>query len=451
MLYYLILIIFGIINAFLSEFLYVLIGSLLFSGQGALVLLIGPIYIFSTSIPFLYFLFLLVEIPIAVLVSTLLLRRLNRSEQRYIVSFLIAVVLFIILQIAALVIPPLFKQAATERKNPIESGAKQYDFSQATLFDSRQSAKNTLSIEGNKIVWIEHTKEYPTYPNNIWNVFLFEFDSATSQGVSTQVSNLDNAKHGSPESAGVFDGKVYWTQDADLYVYDSPSKKSELLVKGVGHIYGKYKNFLIYSHGSNPSIYGIKESGLFVYDQSSKQETDLSSQIANAFGIISKDEYLCYASAKNPSFGKNLIGRYNILTKQNDSVKTELENIQLTYGFQVLDCNGKYIAYKFGAQTTPGTPSPTELRIYSFDQDKNILVKRFDNRIGSVQGKFVGDAFYYSSDDNKILKRDLIGGVESVILSESGLADWDIDNSYVVYQKETGGYKSNLYLQKIQP
>src|SRR3989344_1560669 len=175
MLYYLLLIVLGIINAFLSEFLYILIGSLLFRGEGVLVLLVGPIYLFSTSIPFLYFLFLLVEIPVAVLLSTLALRKLNHSGQKYILSIFVAIVLFIILQIAALVIPQLFKQAATERKNPIvESGAKQYDFSQAALFDSRQSAKNTLSIEKNKIVWIEHTKEYPTYPKNIWNVFLFE-------------------------------------------------------------------------------------------------------------------------------------------------------------------------------------------------------------------------------------------------------------------------------------
>ena len=189
---------------------------------------------------------------------------------------------------------------------------------------------------------------------------------------------------------------------------------------------------------------------MFAYDLSNKQEVDLTSQIASAFGIISRDEYLCSATTKNQVSGKNTIGRYNLLTKQSDVVKTELENIQLTYGFQVLDCNAKYVVYKFGPQMSPGTPSPTELRIYQFDQGKDILVKRFDINIGLVQGKLFGDNFYYSSDDKKILNRDLTSGTENAVLTETGLADWDIDEGYIVYQKNTGGYNSNLYLQQIQ-
>ena len=99
---------------------------------------------------------------------------------------------------------------------------------------------------------------------------------------------------------------------------------------------------------------------------------------------------------------------------------------------------------------SPGTPSPTELRIYQFDQGKDILVKRFDINIGLVQGKLFGDNFYYSSDDKKILNRDLTSGTENAVLTETGLADWDIDEVYIVYQKNTGGYNSNLYLQQIQ-
>ncbi|MBI3305145.1 hypothetical protein HYZ80_02390 [Candidatus Parcubacteria bacterium] len=458
MLFYFLLIIAGVLNALLSGSLYGLLGSLLFKRGGALVLLVNPIYIFSTSIPILYFYFLLLEIPIASFVVLFLFRRLDQSGRKYIFSFLLTVIVFSVLQFIAIVVPPFFQQATIERKNPIEQGTKRYDFSQAVIFNSRLSAKNTLRIEKNKIVWIEHTKEPPTYPKNIWDVFLFEFAPTTSQGTATQLTHLEDARDGSAESAGVFDGGVYWTQDAKLYTYNPSSGKAELISEGVSAIYGKSSNYLVASHGSNPNIYGVKKGNLFLYDLATKREVDLSSLNENVpfggastpFNVMVGGSNVCYEISGG-------IKRYGLTTQQRDSIA----------GDTLIDCQNNYVAYAYKIGPSASDPTTTlTVKVDQMEPRKTVFTKEMrdpTNRVW-VRGRLDNNRFYFSfgtgnafSDSdyepgaNSIARVDLATGKEAIILTQNKIMDWDIDADYLVYQKSAGGYNTHLYLQGVSP
>jgi len=442
MFYYLALIILGLINAYLSGLLYIFLGSLLFR-EGFLVLLASPIYLYSISIPLLYLLFLLVEIPVAVLFSSFLLKKIKKMEQRLLSSFLISIIIFVILQILFFIVPAFFNQTAEKNENPVESGIKQYNFLEKNIFNNRQSAKNNLKIEGSNIVWIEQTKEFPTYPKNIWNIFIFSFDAKNSQGEINQISDFDNAKKGSPESLEIFDGKIYWTQDTDLYEYNPYLKTKELISKNIGIIYGKYKNLLIYKKGFNPNPYGSEKIGLFAYDLSNNKEIDLTSKIGDINKLTVRDKYICFSTVKTPGSGKNTVVRYNLDTDETDILDTWLEDVQLTWGFQILDCSDKYIAYEFGSPTSPGKPSPTELRVYQFGYGE-VLVKRLESfNLNGVKGKLIKDNFYYS-DKGKIFVTDLYSSNEDLVVGEIGSTEWDVSDEYITYQKG-----NDLYIQPL--
>lgn len=464
LLYYFLLFIFGVINGFISQYVFAFLafwatGGYVLLGVGGVINLFG-----ITSIPGFYPLFIVVDVLIASSISVFILRHIKPTEKKFSRDFIIAVILFVILEFAILILPALYQQVRTERENPTQTGEASYDFSKDILFNDRRSAKGKLIVEENKVVWLENTKEFPVYPENIWDIFTFDFSPETSKGVTTQITHFDKATS-KPDNVYLLDGKIYLLQrNGDFYVYNAVSQKPELLMKHVpgkfsgqieeriSVIYGKVGNLIVFEQ-----ISGVYDpiGGVYIYDILRKEKTELPftevaekvSKHLDPFKIVAKDPYICYVSEDNR------IGRYDVLSKQNIMIATDAQFSSP----RILDCQGQYIAYLY-------QEFPVE-EIYVVDAEKGVSVvkKHYDIPTfypkgvkGLWRGELHGEKFYYSFVSDTVIELNLTDSTERTILSESGIQDWRINGEYIVYAEyneeeagKKGRYDSTLHLKKI--
>jgi len=443
-LYYITILIIGVINAILSPYLYYFFGSLVFRGgeEQGLALFIGK------GIPFLYMFFLVFEIPIISLLTYLLTSRINKNTKR--ISFIIILILFTIIQIATIFIPRKIEQVQETRENPIITGEKQYDFSQTVIFNDRDSAKSTpIFFEDNKIVWEEQTKEFPPYTENVWDVFLFEFYPEQSKGVTTKVSNFDNAKEKAPESIGLFEGQVYWVQDKTLYHYDPNSKRTELVLENVASVLAKYQDILVLEHFS-PDRYGInaKQDSYFTYNLSNKEEKDINLlnpvRGGGTFAFCISSPLIYYTTNSKG------IRSFDIASKRDESLLSFTEEgLPLLMG-----CSNDYVVY------SPSGLS-TEIRVYQMNIGEDVFATSLGQKYHMRNwGKVVENDFYYSlyslDGKNQIVRLNLLTKEEKIIFSTTDNLDewgWNTNGKYLIYNKHVGdeySYDEHLYLQKIK-
>lgn len=450
-LYYIILSLIGVLNGFLSQYLFVFLGSFLFTGVNKILLYIFPIYIFSTSIPALYAVFALLEIIVISLISKIILRRFN-SNQR----LLTIIIIFVVLQLATLILPPYFRQKQFEHKNPVEANIN-LDFSKPVLVRETNNGMK-LRIEGNKIIWTELTKEYPTYPQNIWSVLLFELDSQTNQGTIIKASADYNVEEYSPVGLALLGKKVYWTRGGKLYSYNPETKEQEEMVTAdAANIYGGNGNYIILSH-DDKTMYG---AGYYIYDLLSHGAVKLPSNLdlQNTDGISRgpvsdvlditlnysnmKDGAFCYFSGVYDNGGT--IRRYSLIS----NTDILLGKMPVT-AYHIQDCDDKRVLLS------------TEKTLEAYEVNgRGELGKIFEKTFTSpvdydgatkAQERLEGQILYYSVDERSIIARDLLTGVEKTIVevNPGKLGEWVVDKDFVAYFKETGQYKRTLYIKRVK-
>ena len=467
------LLILGILNALIIVDLYSFLGLHVF--RAGLEWFAGPFSII------LFLGYVLIEIPLASLVAVLLLRFFRKAWRPSVLSFMGTAMLFTALGVGVNIVAVRARQLWAEWRNPIEVGVKQYDFSQPVRFNLRDSMKQSLSIEHRTIMWVEHTRKVPPYPDNVWEIFLFEFDPTASEGTITQVTDFEHtggwsvySREKSPAGARFFDGNLYWVQEGDLYRYDPGAQESVLVVNNVRGVIGTVEDRLVLRRGDDAHV---------LYDPATREETRLVFPDMVDGSVHVNGSEMCYVSTRGRLMHVDLMARDHeqLVPIEIDpqvapqvapgegrgqwhttSIRTSPSGRKRTfapYQLQILDCENPYVVYT-GHFQQPGEPAAVELRVARVDQQEVVFRHAFPDRsIGDhgltlsealVEGKLDGDALYYSSNSVQgIMRKDLAEGEAIMVVSESELGDWDVDGDYLVYGKRTGQYSSSLYVQSI--
>lgn len=462
---FLLLAILGLVNAIISPYLYSIIGSLVFSGESMIVLFVGPITILGSRLPILYLFFILIESLLASPLSLLLVRHIKKvpSSQKKFYHFLIALIIFILLQLGCQVIPQKFSEIKAKNLNPILTGERQYDFSNKAEINNRNSVKMDIDIEGKKVIWVEQVKSIPEFTENVWDVFLFEFNPEQGKGNTIKVSNFDKAKSKSPDSGvkSIYLGdQVYWIQDGSLYVYNDLSQKSDLIVDNVGVIYGKYKNSVLIRKAGDTD-----DQNLYFLDLTSKELTKFPFNgyySDDTFSILHMNgPYLCYTSeTKNYYVSgsyKYKAGRYDIETGKD--ISFNIPRSSKNFYPRISDCQKDYVVF---------TQSIKDLvyKVYDVNNDKYILEKIINKenfKGGYENAKVYDNKLYYTlgvakdwADNYPLMSIDLITGEEALVSQNVG--HWDISGGYLVYSLRSDelnlegykeGYNKEIFIQKI--
>jgi len=465
---FLLLTVFGLINAVISPYLYTIIGSLIFHGENILVLLL-PIFILGTGVPFFYLLFILVESLLVSWLSLFLVYRARKtnSSQRKFFHVLIIFIIYALLQLGVQIVPQMINQAAIEKQNQIAIGEKHYDFSTVAEINNDNNVKYNVVIKNNNIAWGEQTKTTSAFPENVWNVFLFKFDPEQGTGTTIQVSDFDKAENKSPGilNSILLDDQVYWVQDEALYTYNNRTQQSELIASGISSIYGKYKNSIL-----------VKETDgrLYFLDLTSKKITDFlfnGSSTNYSFSVSDmNDKYLCYTTqtSENGSMGTYKVGRYDMETGENISFdsnrSSSISNIR-NYPM-ITDCQKDYIVFAQATQGPLKSNSTYQLdfayKVYDVNKSEYILEKVMNaEELGNndANARVYNNKLYYTNSennknwlDNYSLKSiDLTTKNEDLVLQN--VYDWDINGDYIVYgvksDYEDMGYTKEIFLKKL--
>jgi len=460
--YYLLIFGTGIINAFLNPYFFRFLSSILFTTEELHFFAFSPL--FSPSLLLFLVFYLITEIITVSVLTSYFLRHFYYDSKNFLLSFAVIVAIFIIIQTAVISTNFLIEGRKYESKQEKEkiqqeeilndianiTQTKSYDFSNTILISNRKSYKlNIAAMDNNKAVWIEQTKNYPLFPKNVWDVYIFEFNPKISNGNIIKASDLSDAKNTSPENVNIFNNEIYWTQDLDLYKYDYTSKGPILVLKNAGNLLEKYESTLI-----------LLNNSLLSYNLLTKQTNKLD------FNKFAEDSVL-----KRSSFNKNKIcypynsrslGIYNTETKSNTLFSLKSNNIISDPLLEVIDCSDNYITYNSSGEIN-------EIGVYDFKNQKNIFTKKYSKLISGVHAKLNNNKLFYSlysyasdpqyTSHSDIYQVDLNSISEKIILSEdnlviSGISPrkyWDTNGKYLIYFKETGvKFVHYIYFKNIE-
>ncbi|MHB8652114.1 MAG: hypothetical protein ACYC8S_03195 [Minisyncoccota bacterium] len=455
--FYLSVIVLAVINVLLQPYLYNYIFFPLFvAGQGWGALIVGG------------FFFLVIEVPLASLLSLITIRVFVRNTNKnslasFILQFIFVLIIFVVIEFIGLYEKTVIDQQATqaaqktfEKENPIDTGTKSLVLSKDVLFHTsiypglfnNHPVINDLNIKDNTVIWSERTQNAPPYKENVLDLFIFEFDGASSQGTSTQISHNEKADtlYKSVEDSFILNGKIYWTRensdgDRTLTAYDTASGKEEVLFTDIQGLIGGYGNYLILARKNDtPLGDGSYRGGVKVslYEISSKQETPIDVSP----GVIDGN-YMCYGNVDGS------IGVYDIGTKEKLVIHTAAENLsakkmELVYRVSVLACSKNYIIYSF----TPGVPgqvSTAETHVYTIKTNGESA----DQKIDTIdKAKLIGEYLYYSNSKG-VFQKNIVTGGEMMLLPLDNLVGWSTDGNYITYQKIDVQGKADFYLKKI--
>lgn len=455
-------IIFGLINAIIIiPSLYLIIG-VFFLREDSITLFLGPVNILGVALPIFFVIFSIIEILLSsFLVSKWFIRGKEITHSEKIITHIIILITFIILLFGSQIISQKISQFNDTKQNPIQVGTKLIDFSSKVVINNRDSTKMNLKIRDNKVIWSEHTKMFPWYNENVWEIFLFEIDQNKNQGAITQLSNFEKANDKAPDSGAesiFLDNEPYWIQDKSLYVYNYINKKPEFITNNVGDIYGKYKNSLL--------IRKADENGnknLFFLDLTTKElkEFPFNAYYSDdTFSILNMNgSNFCYSvGSESYSPGTYTVGRYNVENGTDISFKV-VRPLEKNFYPQITDCQSDYVVFY---QDVLGEDSKFYLsyKVYDFNKNKYIFEKKLTNdkfQTMFANAKILNNKLYYTDtkaedwDDNyKLMSEDLTTKEESVVIPQVSI--WDMNKEYIVYGLKTPiseGYTRELYLQKI--
>lgn len=419
---FLILIIAGLVNAYLVQFIYLVIFG------GTWLSISEPINILGITFPIFFIIFSFIELFLLSIFISKEMKSAFISRSLFYIAFII----FIIIDLGVYIVPSLYQQKVATRENPVAVGANQYNLSGPIAINIGQHLLGGLYLEGNRIVWLENTEAYPTYPENVWDIFAFDFSPQTDTGTITQLSNLQSAAATKPGSIfEATDGTAYWTQDQNLYVFDNATKKAEEIQPGIATILGEYNGQLLVqktSSGSGNPYY----DPLYWYDLTNKTFSLFAVQVpVGALQPMVNGQYVCFAE------NTTTIGRFDIssgqqisFTVDNSPNTGELDPVIVGCGDDILyyapqgSGMGKYIAYQVNTGHT---------------------VFEMDNSVTSWSAMVDGGDLFYTIDHNGIGKVNLATGATSTVV-DSGISQWAVSGDYLVY---TGYGAEPLNLEPI--
>ncbi len=443
--HYLLIVVFGLINAFVSPYLYIIIGSLVFVGASGIMLVAPVVKILGYNFAFLHLVFMLIELPIASFLLKKILSRYKNEILKNSISLRLILIIFTLIQFSYFFVPQKLNEARIEQQNPVETGERQYDFSDLATINDRNNLKYHLQIDDNNVVWIEQTKSYPDFPNNEWNFFLFKFDPIRGVGTTTQLGNSENG------NIVLSSGQIYKTKDRNLYAFNDVSKKYELLVNDVSSFYGKFQNYLLLSKIE------LNKRSIFKFNIETKILEELSledSNISSDFKFNSP--YLCYFSNDITR-----IIRFNLETGENISFPSNIAQSGLSFYPLVTQCDSEYVVYK-----SVSHQNGSEYSVYQISKKKYVLNKTTGYmNISSGNAKVVNNKLYFTDYSNKekestynekfksLVVLDLVNKEEAVIASHIS-DDWGIDGDYLVYgvsddDMYEGFYTKKIFIQKL--
>lgn len=434
------ILILALLNAVAAPRFYFFIDSLFFlSGSGGS-LITEPRPLMYLYLPYLTYLFLLVEILVASLAVSFISEKIWPGR-KVLLSILTT---FVLMQYLYLAAPNFAKQQETEGKSPTPITAKQYDFSKPVAIDAGGGIKKAIAIEGNKAVWFRVSGAGEVYRPT--QIYLFEFAQEDSKGTMVQVSNNrgNDRLEAQGDKIALLNGKVYWLQNGgNLNVYDPDAQKTELLATDLRLIASGYKDDLLVGKASD--YFGFGNLALYRLNTVLKHTDPIRVDVKNLRGMISSGQYICYDQ------GQGAIGRFNWET--NETIVFERKSADPAETLFLDQCAKEYVLYAISSE---GGESGAGIEWYKYDMDtkNNQMIKRlsaYSGRPAENKGVIHGNYFYYFSSDKKIYERNLGTGREKVLVS-GNIDDWKIDDDSLLYSVDTSSnhtYSNALYLLEI--
>ncbi len=433
------LIVFGFINYYFAP-----IVLLLFSAVLIKMLNIGevPLYIglFLT-------LSLLFELPVASILVTLLMRRLFRQKMSFRSSLTRTLLVFVLCYFLASAVNSKIAQNEAAIQNPLPGGSKSYDFSREVLVADRNPSKFDFSISDNHILWSEHTKIFPPFPRNVWDIFVFKFSSQTSVGSITQLSNNEDESQDNPHKidgkAKIYDNNIFYLQGNTLYKYDPKPATKSIIVKNVDKLIGTYNNRLVFRRkstdlGGNSSngTKGEMSSEVIILDLVNKKETRLPE--LNSFEQITMNgEKIC-----------GITNKYQVIAFDLTTHKSKMIDFDTVKWKSGVQCNGRYLYY-----LTTEHIGPNKANFFDFKLNKTVTMDANAKSGHSIiwdEAKLIGDRFYFTHDNKTIRYLDL-GNYKEVAFTELDYKSekWDTDGEFVVYSVQDQKNNISLRLHRV--
>jgi len=451
------LILIALLNVFVSFCLFLIILS---GGQVSFLLESGLIYryiaLYSSQVLFLLFLILEISL-ISWLIWILFKKKLQISFKTIFLVFLITSVFCIVGLKIFNQIKLEYERKKIETQNPIKQGVQNYDFTKPILINNNESVKNSITLENNKIVWLENLSSTNTRTNeDIWippQVFTFVFDDINSTGEIIQVSDNKNKDFESirKDNVKMYDGVIYWIENpGTLMQYDPITKQRKSLAnKYVQFIDNGYENNIFYEKSSD--IHN-NDSKLYSMDVKTGEISTPLALNLQTYGGSFFGQYICYYTINFK------LGQANWQTKKMTEFDLPKPHSELYYGPSINQCNENFLGYSISLREVNFGKS-IEWYKYDFNTKQNMLIKRLPTYSGNFQegdGKVYNNMFYYMGSDRKVYAMDLTTKQEKVLVSSNTgeIWDWQTDGKYLVYTvnnnlPDDSYIRNSLFLLKL--
>lgn len=433
------LIIFAIINSIFLTVMLAIVGVILVSSLGLLVMAtaLSAVSIFGVNFSFIDLLLTMVEIVLATFVFFFIHRK-----RKVVIPKITVIIVIGIFAFSGLIIPHYVARTQEKASNPVQMGVKQFNFSDDTIINDRKSAKHTLAVSDNAVIWVEHTKQAPPYSDNVWDLFLFTFDKDSGQGEMIQLTDTDKAVHKTPDTAIIDGDTVYWTVDAKLYKYTISTRNQEVIREKTTGIYGINGDIALVSgldegeHGG-VSIFGAPIKGYHLVDLSTKTVVRDVTQYEDSSwftGTVGSDAYCSY---------DHLTGIASIVSLE---VEPKVAEARLPYP---TESSNEMVAC--GTGSVVFTSYQGGLRIYDVKTTKTTTI---DSSVTTARGKLIDGILYYVGNFKLKKYNPQTGEAKEIAtLPLDSWNDhqryWDMSQEYTVYLEHTSEYDSNVHLRRL--
>ncbi len=393
--------------------------------------------ILNTSFSIAQLLIIFFETTLAILLFFFAYRRYSISIPKTLIIATIITVAF-----CSLILPHYVTQREEVTSNPIQLGKQTLNLSEENTINSRASAKKTLAISDNSVIWVEHTKDAPPYPDNVWDLFLFTFDADSKSGETIRLTDTESNIHKAPNTAIIEGDVIYWTVDGNLYEYNTTTRKKDVIRKDTGGIYIVNKSIALVSGVTEKGVnkFGSYEMGLYLINlKTGKIIQDLSkyqTRYHTVTGTMGVDAYCPY------DYDRDALTIVPI-TSSSQSLTITLPGTRSESSKDIVTCTSDLVVYT----------DVSGLHIYDIKSAKATTV---DKTPWKAQAKLLNGVLYFSNRGNERLQRyDLKTGDTSEVsmapenIWEKEQDEWDIDDDYIVYLEMTGEYDSDIKLRSL--
>ena len=381
---------------------------------------------------------------------------------RILLTLLLSFFVFFGISIGIYHINKAIEYRADKEKYAEVLGAQTYDFTVKNSLTKATSAKMKFAIVNGRALWVEHTKEYPKYDANQWDLFELDFDAAKSTGEIFQLSETTGDKGAATiESYLATADGVYWVEDRNLY-FQTGDANTKVLVKSlVATILGVSGDDILLEYAAKEMDYTTAARGIYLYNKKTGAEKNLASLKINGTSNDPRyngggDDNVRYGGTADAILANGKI----VYTEQGDGFRKKIylydlasektstmidisdtasaENPYTGASTRLVSFDGDFVKYNTGDDA-----------IYQLSTNKTILTG------SGANGELANGKIYkilLATDSKYLTVRDIISdSVTNYSLDTSDeIVNWVAGDGYALYMTRTDADGDKLWLKALK-